>query len=301
MKVGFIGLGAMGMGMAQNILKAGHEVTGFDISDVARQALDEIGGTGVADAQDAAKNADLLVVMVVNASQARNVLFERGAADALPTGSIVLMCPTIEPEDARDIGHQLEEKGLRVLDSPVSGGKTGADSGGLSLMLSGTTETLEEARPVLDAISNKIYHVGEEVGLGSTYKVVHQLAAGAHLAIMGELMTFGVRAGCKAETLYEIVSNSAGSSWMFNDRVPYLLKNDYAPRSAIDIFVKDMSLVLKTGENVRMPLPMAAAAQQLFLAASGSGYGRLNDAAVVKVYEDLTGANVAENKSGRED
>ncbi len=299
MKVGFVGLGSMGMGMARNLIKAGIRVYGFDISEAARRSLLQIGGQSVSSAELAARDADILLLMVTNGQQVESILFEQGVADVLPAGAVVILCSTILPSQAGRIGAKLANKNLLVIDGPVSGGKTGADAGTLSIMASGPNTAFEKAALVLNAISKKVYRLGDRPGVASTYKVVHQLVAGVHLAVMGEVMAFGVRAGCDPKTLYNIISNSAGQSWIFGDRVPYLLNEDYAPRSAIDIFVKDLSLVLETGEDLRFPLPLAATAQQLFLAASSAGYGKLNDAAIVKVYEDLTGVNVAKGISGR--
>ncbi len=290
----------MGFGMARNLIEANHAVLGFDISAEARRRFEEVGGNACTDVLDTCQNVDALFVMVVNAGQARDVLFEKGVAGALPEGAVVLMCPTMSPADAREIGNRLLEQNLLVIDSPVSGGQKGAEAGTLSIMASGTDAAFDKAEPILQAISKKVYRLGAEPGIGTTYKIVHQLGAGIHIAVLGELMAFGVRAGCDPNTLFDIVSNSAAQSWMFDDRGPDLLKGDHHPRSAVDIFVKDLGLVLEAGAEVRMPLPMASAAHQLFMAASSAGYGQLNDAAVVKVFEDLTGVDVAQGISGLE-
>ena len=281
--------------------KPGCVFKGFDISETALTLLNESGGTACNSVARTCEDVDALIIMVVNGSQARTVLFEQHGANSLAQGSVVLLCTTMSPADTRAIGNQLQQQGLLVIDAPVSGGQTGADAGTLSIMASGPDAAFVSAAPVLDAISKKVYRLGDAPGVGSTYKTVHQLGAGVHLAAMGELMAFGVRAGCDPHTLYDIVSNSAAQSWMFDDRVPYLLNNDYKPRSAVDIFVKDMNLVLETGEQVRMSLPLASAAQALFVAASNAGYGGLNDAAVVKVFEDSTGVDVAKGVTGLED
>ena len=143
--------------------------------------------------------------------------------------------------------------------------------------------------PLFDAIAAKLYRLGDEPGAGSTVKMINQLLCGVHIAAMGEAMALGIRAGVDARTIYEVISNSAGSSWMFQNRGPHIVDNDYTPLSAVDIFVKDLGIVLETGKALTFPLPVAASAHQMFLAASGSGYGREDDAAVIKVYRDLTG------------
>lgn len=294
--VGFLGLGSMGLAMARNVLKAGLNVRGYDIAPAARAALAAAGGTAADSPADAAAGVAVMVVMVVDAAQAEHALFgPDGAAAALAKGSVVAVCSTIAPDSARAIARRLAAAGLLPLDAPVSGGKAGAVAGTLTVMASGSEQAFEKARPVLAAVSGRVYDLGREPGIGSTYKVVHQLAAGANLAVAAEVMAFGAKAGCDSRTLFEIVSTSAGCSWMFTDRVPHMLDGDYAARSMVDIFVKDLSLVLETGRSVRAPLPMAATAVQQFVAASAMGHAHEDDSAVVKVYEAATGRPVKAN------
>lgn len=291
--IGFIGLGSMGLGMAKNAMKAGLTVKGFDVYEGARLAFEDAGGAAATSVQEAARDVDVLLLMVVNAQQARDALFgQHGAASAMAQGGVVMVCCTIAPRDAREIGERLATLGLLPLDAPVSGGKVGAEAGTLTIMASGPKAAFDKARPLIKAISGTLYEVGTSPGLGATYKVVHQLAAGVHLAAAAEVMALGAKAGCDSDTLFDIVSKSTGRSWMFMDRVPHMLDDDYAPRSMVDIFVKDLGLVIETGSDTKTPLPLAAAAHQLFLAASSMGHGQIDDSAVVKVYESATGAPV---------
>lgn len=292
-RLGFIGLGSMGLCMARNAVAAGIETRGFDIDPAALKAFGDAGGTPVGSVGEAAADVDVFAVMVVDANQLREVLFgEDGAVNSLRRGTVVLMCCTIAPKDAREVATELEARGLLVIDSPVSGGKAGAEAGTLTLMAAGPEKAFEIAAPVLDAVSGTVYRLGATPGLGATYKVVHQLAAGVHLAVAAEVMAFGAQAGCDPQTLMEVITQSAGSSWMFKDRVPHMLDDDYTPRSKIDIFVKDLGLVVDTGYVTKTPLPLASAALQLFLSASSLGHGHIDDAAVVKVYESVTGSPV---------
>lgn len=293
MSVGVIGLGSMGTGIASNLVKAGLSVKGFDIFGNARDAFAAAGGAVAASAAEAARDVDLLLLMVVDAAQVEDVLFgEPAAAEQARAGTVVMICPTIAPADVRRLAARIEAAGLLPLDAPVSGGKVGADAGSLTVMASGCDAAFDAAEPVLNAMSGTLYRVGDTPGLGATYKIVHQLAAGVHLAVAAEVMAFGAQAGCDPETLFGILANSAGRSWMMTDRVPHILEDDYAPRSTVDIFVKDLGLVIETGCECKTPLPLAAAAHQLFLAASSMGHGRIDDAGVVKVYEVMTGARV---------
>ncbi len=284
-----IGLGAMGMGMARNILKAGIALRGFDLSEPARAQLVAEGGNTAETAAEAATGCDLLVLMVVNAEQARAAIFASGVAQALTPGATIMVCSTIAPEDARALAADIDAAGHIMLDAPVSGGQVGAQAGTLTLMTSGSETAYSRADAVLGAIAGKVHRLGDAPGLGATYKVVHQLAAGVHLVAAAEVMALGARAGCDPEKLFEIVSTSAGQSWMFEDRVPRILAGETAPTSTVDIFVKDLGLVLQTGRDCATPLPLSAAAHQMMLAASAMGYGRLDDSCVIRAYEALTG------------
>jgi 3-hydroxyisobutyrate dehydrogenase len=198
-----------------------------------------------------------------------------------------MLCSTVQPTYARATAARLEEMGLEMLDAPVSGGTARAADGTLTVMASGKPPVFDTLQPVLDAVAGNVYRMGDECGLGSTMKLINQVLAGVHLATAAEAMAFGTRAGIDPQRIFEVISTSAGNSWMFQNRVPHILNDDYTPHSAVDIWIKDLGLVLETGAENRLPLPLAAAAHQLFMMASAAGYGHLDDAAVVKVYETL--------------
>ncbi len=180
-----------------------------------------------------------------------------------------------------------------MLDAPVSGGVAAAREGRLSIMASGSAEAFQAAEPVLAAVAAKRFKVGDTPGMGSVVKTVNQLLAGSHIALAAEAIAFGAKAGVDTRVLYEVISNSAGNSWMFSNRVPHMLDDDYTPLSAVNIFVKDLGIVLDSAKEMGFPAPMAALAHQLFIMASASGHGRKDDAAVVKVYEALANVRVA--------
>jgi multiple sugar transport system ATP-binding protein len=279
-----VGLGAMGLGLASNIIGAGIALNGYDISPRAMAAFAEAGGRIAASAADAVKGCDLLVLMVVDYHQANRVLFEDEVAAAMPLGSTVVLCSTVAPSEVKMLAGALEEAGHVLLDAPVSGGRVGARSGTLTVMASGPASAFERADSVLHAISKKIHRLGETPGLAATYKVVHQLAAGVHLVAAAELLALGAKAGCDPQRLFEIVSESAGQSWMFNDRGPRMLQSDPEVTSAVDIFVKDLGLVLQVGRDCAFPLPVSAAAHQMMIAAAGMGLGQKDDSAVIAAY-----------------
>jgi L-threonate 2-dehydrogenase len=297
-KVGFVGLGAMGMGMATQLLKKGFRVAAVDTRPEVKERWTAAGGEWCDSPADAAVGADVFVAMVVNAEQIESVLFGgNGALKSLPSKSVVIATSTVSPAFSRALGKRLVESGYLFIDAPVSGGVVGAESGGLSIMASGSDEAFETGEPVLQAMAAKIYRIGTEPGLGSIVKTVNQLLAGSHIAIAAEAMAFGTRAGADPQVLFDVISHSAGSSWMFNNRVPHMLTGDFTPLSAVNIFVKDLGIVLDVAHELKFPLPMAAIAHQLFLGAAAMGLGSQDDAAVVKFFEKVSGVSVAQNAS----
>ena len=289
MRIAFIGLGAMGAPMALNLVKAGHTVCGFDVRAGAAQALVQAGGTSAASAAEAARDAEVYWLMVVSGEQAENVLFEAGAAEALPKGAIVVAACTQPPALARKTSERLGAMGLAMLDAPVSGGIKGAMAGALTLMVSGDADVLERARPVLSAVGQRIFDVGREAGLGSTAKMINQLLCGVHIAAAAEAMHVAERAGVSLQTMHDIISVSAGNSWMWGDRGPRMMMEDPPVTSAVDIFVKDLGIVLDQGKLMRQGLPLASAAMQMFLAASGLGHGKADDSQVLRAYRAMNG------------
>lgn len=290
MRVGVIGLGSMGMGAALNLARHGHEVSGCDVREAARDELIAAGATAVASADDLPSGLEAVIVFVVNAAQANDVLFgEAGCLPHLAPGAVVLCCTTVAPEAARTLAERLKSEGVLLLDAPVSGGAVGARGGTMTVMASGTPEAFAKAEPLLDAIASKIWRLGDEAGIGSTVKMVNQLLAGVHIATAAEAMALGIRAGADPQTLFDVISTSAGSSWMFQNRVPHILAGDDTPLSSVNIFVKDLGIVLDQARALTFPLPMASAAHQLFLAAAAAGHGAKDDAFVIRFWQALAG------------
>lgn len=294
MRVGIIGLGAMGQPMAANIIKAGHTVRGFDLQAQALENLAAAGGEVAESLADVARDADLLWLMVVNGDQAERVLFgdthgQGGAEQALPRGALVVAACTQPPAQAARLAARLADCGLAMLDAPVSGGVVGARDGALTIMCSGPKADLERALPVLQATAKRIFHVGESAGLGSTAKMINQLLCGVHIAAAAEAMNVAETAGLSLQTMHEIISVSAGNSWMWGDRGPKMMQDSPPVTSAVDIFVKDLGIVLDQGRLARQATPLAAAAHQMFLAASGQGHGKADDSQVIRAYRTLNG------------
>jgi 3-hydroxyisobutyrate dehydrogenase-like beta-hydroxyacid dehydrogenase len=290
MRIGVIGLGSMGMGAALSLIRAGHDVAGCDPRAEARAELEQAGGQPAASADTLPDGLEAVVVFVVNSVQANDVLFgATGCLARLAPGAVVLCCTTIAPESARAMANRLAESQFPMLDAPVSGGAGAARAGTMTVMASGSPAAFTLAQPVLDGMAGKIWRLGDEPGIGSTVKMVNQLLAGVHIATAAEAMALGIRAGADPQTLFDVISTSAGSSWMFQNRVPHILAGDDTPLSSVNIFVKDLGIVLDQARALTFPLPMASAAHQLFLAAAAAGHGNRDDAFVIRFWEKLAG------------
>jgi 3-hydroxyisobutyrate dehydrogenase-like beta-hydroxyacid dehydrogenase len=290
MRVGVIGLGAMGMGAALSCLRAGLATTGCDLREAARAEFAAAGGAACASPAELPDGTDAVVILVVNAAQTEAALFgEQGCAARLAPGAVVISSATMSPADARRLTDRAAALGLLYLDAPVSGGAAKAAAGEMTVMASGAAAAFAKARPVLDAIATKVWELGDAPGIGATVKVVHQLLAGVHIAVAAEAMALGIRAGADPRQIYEVVTSAAGNSWMFENRMARVLTGDDAPRSAVDIFVKDLGLVTEMARSLDHPVPLASQAQQLFTAASAMGHGRADDGFVIRVWAALTG------------
>jgi len=285
----------MGMGSALNLARAGHAVAGCEIRPEAWPELEAAGGTCVATPAELPGDLEALIVFVVNAAQADQALFgEQGGLSHVSEGGVVLCCTTVAPEAARTLAARVTGTGRLFLDAPVSGGAVGARGGSMTVVASGSPAAFERAGPVLDAIASKVWRLGDEPGVGSTVKMVNQLLAGVHIAVAAEALALGIRAGADPRTLFDVISSSAGSSWMWQNRVPHILEGDDTPLSSVNIFVKDLGIVLDQARALTFPLPMASAAHQLFLAAAAAGHGGRDDAFVIRVWEALAGIALPE-------
>jgi len=288
--LGVIGLGSMGYGAAVSALKRGVPTWGLDLNPAACERFAADGGRIAATPAELARNCDVLLLLVVNAAQTEELLFGSGVlAATLKPGSVVIASATVDPALPPQWEAKLAERGLWLIDGPVSGGAKKAAEGAMTVMASGKPEAFAAAGEVLDAFAGKVYRLGDRAGIGSTVKMVNQHLAGVHIATACEAMALGMRAGADPAQLYEVICNSAGMSWMFQNRVPHILDGDYRPLSAVNIFVKDLGIVLDAARKLAFPLPLAAAAHQLYLATAAAGHGQEDDSAVIKFYAELAG------------
>jgi 3-hydroxyisobutyrate dehydrogenase len=289
--VGLIGLGAMGAGMAGSLRRAGFAPHVFDIRPGVAEAFAREGGTACASVAELAAACDVVVSVVVNAQQTEEVLFgssgDQGVAAAMKPGSVFVMCSTVDPNVSIAFEQRLQALGLLYLDAPISGGAAKAASGQMTMMTAGTPAAYARCGGALDAMAAKVYRLGDRAGAGSKVKIINQLLAGVHIAAAAEAMALGLREGVDAAALYEVITHSAGNSWMFENRMAHVLAADYTPLSAVDIFVKDLGLVLDTARATKFPLPLASTAHQMFMQASSAGFGREDDSAVIKIFPGI--------------
>ena len=287
-KVCIVGLGSMGMGAARSCVTNGLVTYGVDLDPKKCDDLIEFGAASAGPVCDAIAQIDALMLLVVNAAQCKAVLFgENGLAQKMKRGAAVMVSSTISADDAKEIAQKLNDFGLLVLDAPVSGGAVKAMSGDITVMASGSDEAFAHLKPLLDAVAGKVYKIGNEIGLGSTVKIVHQLLAGVHIAAGAEAMALASRANIPLDIMYDVVTNAAGNSWMFENRMKHVVDGDYTPHSAVDIFVKDLRLVTETALSLNFPLPLATTAYSMFANASNAGFGKEDDAAVIKTFSGI--------------
>ncbi|TLX04299.1 L-threonate dehydrogenase [Rhizobium sp. MHM7A] len=288
-----IGLGSMGKGMALSMKRAGLDVIGYDIMPGAVDRFVAEGGRGAASPADAAADADIVVSVVVNGAQTESVLFgPQGIAATMKADAVFISSATMDPAVARNLAERAEALDLHYLDAPISGGAAKAARGELTIMASGSRKAFETARPALDAMAGKVYELGNAAGTGAAFKMINQLLAGVHIAAACEAITFAAKQGLDLDKVYEVITASAGNSWMFENRVPHILAGDYAPLSSIEIFVKDLGIVQDMARSERYPTPLAAAALQMYLAAAGAGMGRDDDSSLARLYAKLSGAEL---------
>ena len=284
--VGVVGLGAMGRGVAANLLKKGFSVVGRDTNPEALVWLESMGGVAGADAASIANACDVVVSFVVNDKQTEDVLFGKDAlAATLKPGTVFIACSTMSPKYVSHLAERLEKMQIHLIDSPVTGGQVGANNGTLTVMVAGDPDIFERVRPVLSTFGGKLFYLGKEQGKGSQMKVINQLLCGVHIAAAAEALAMAKLSGLPLDTTLEILKSGSASSWMLGDRGPRMVAESFDQvTSAVDIFVKDMSLVLDSVRERTFAAPMAHAAFLQFIEASGHGLGKLDDAAVFRNY-----------------
>ena len=294
-KVCVIGLGSMGFGIASSLIKNGHEVYGLDKDKNHIDRLQKAGGKNE-ELSKICKIVDVVVIVVLNSIQTEQILFgKHGIVEQLNKETLIIVCTTVSPQFAREMAEKCNQYNIHYLDAPMSGGSVKSENGQLSYMVSGSKLALQKAHLILEATAEKVFQLGEEPGKGSAMKSVNQMLAGIHISAMAEALTFGITQGIEPEKFLEVISKCAGTSWMLENRAPHIIDNDYTPKSSINIWPKDLGIVLDIAKNSNFSAPLTAIAMQQFVAAAGSGLANEDDAAVAKVYAKNAGINLPKN------
>ena len=288
-----VGLGSMGFGIAQSLIRAGYSVFGQDKNLKQQKRLIEEGGY---DKNIPFNDLQAVIIVVLNEKQTREIIFgQNGISEKLKKNTLIMVCTTVAPDFAKEMASSCNDKGLLYLDAPISGGSKKSAEGKLSYMISGSQKAFEVAKPILDCTSETVFEFGEHVGSGSAMKAVNQMLAGVHIAAMAEAITFGITQGIDPKRFLEVISKCAGTSWMLENRTPHIIDNDYSPKSSINIWPKDLGIVLDIAKNSNFSAPLTAAALQQFVSAAGSGLGQEDDAAVAKIYARNAGIKLPQN------
>lgn len=291
-KVGFVGLGIMGQGMAHNLLKAGFELTVWNRTASKMDSLVEAGAKAGQNPADVAAKSDLVVVCVSDTPDVEAVVLgENGVIEGVKSGSLVIDCSTISPTVTRTIAQTLAKRDVAMLDAPISGGSEGAVKGTLSIMVGGKAEDFERARPVFEAMGKKITHVGDN-GAGQTVKLVNQILVVGHALAMSEALLFAQAGGVDLQKALTAVEAGAAGSWMLSNRGPQILARDWRPGFTIDLQQKDVRLVLGAADDLGVPVPATSLVFNFYRTLQARGLGSEGNHALIKALENLAGFEV---------
>lgn len=289
-RVGVIGLGDMGSGLAKNLIRCGFETTGLDLSEKRMRDFVEMGGKAASDPAEVGRNSDAVYVMVMSGDQAKAVILgEKGVRSTMAPGSAVILTATIRPAEAREIADGLEGSGLHLIDSPVSGGFPGAQGGTLTMMAAGSKAALDEFRPVMEAVSKTIHHVGDTPGMGQTVKACLQSLIGSIFSATFEAAVLAARAGVRGQVLYDVVSTSGAGCGVSNTALDNIIDRRFAGTgSHIATMYKDLTIAMDMARELGVPLFTAGTAMQLFQAGK-TKYPDGDNWVVTRVIEDIVG------------
>jgi 3-hydroxyisobutyrate dehydrogenase-like beta-hydroxyacid dehydrogenase len=286
------------MAVAKRLLERGYAVHTRDIRADADAEAREAGATVCDSPAALAAACRVVVTLVVNEDQTEDVVFgARGVAETLGSDSVLMVSSTVSPTFIESLATRLAERGLAMLDAPMSGGPARARAGTISMMIAGPDAAMERAGDALETLSNARFAMSARPGDGARMKLVNNMLAGVNLAGSCEAMALGVRLGLDPQRIFDVVMASSGGSWIFGDRMPRVLSGDYRPRAAATLLTKDVSLALGAAREAGFPAPVAAAALQVFLATVALGHGAEDDAALVKFFQSLTGIALPERSS----
>jgi len=290
--VGVVGIGNMGIGIATNLLKADFNVLVYDIRPERLEEMKKKGAVVASSVGELAQACSVVFSVLLDFKQNLSVLEgPEGLLENMKAGSCIFVCSTLAPAQAKELAKLAEKKGIRLLDSPISGGSEGAMAGTLSIMIGGDESAVEENRKALEAVSSNVYHFGD-VGSGEAAKSINQVLVAINNAATAEAMLLAAKAGLDLKKVFNLISNSAGNSWIFQHRAMRMIERDFVPRGVLKILLKDTTIVKDAADSLDLVLPLANIAQQLYQAGVNNGWGDDDDSAVVKVLENLSNFSI---------
>ena len=298
MRIGFIGLGVMGRRIAANIIKSGYNLKVFDLVEEAVEELKDLGADAASSPADTAAGSDIIFTSLPNEDIVKKVITgQDGVLKGASQGAIIVDLSSITPGVIKAIGRDAAEKRIFVLDAPVSGGAVGAEKGTLTVMIGGDVKVVEKARPVINTFSKKVYHLGE-LGAGDTAKLVNNLLLGVNMAAVSEALVLGVKAGLDPDVMYDLISQSSGSSYALEAKYPgFISERNFKPGFTIDLQYKDLELALSMSKELGMPLMIGSFAQQIFQLARSSDLGSNDISSIIQVFEKMADETVVSKKS----
>jgi len=292
MKVGLIGLGIMGKPMAKNMLKAGHDLTVLDFNIAAIEEVVAAGGKQAADRRAIGAACDVILTMLPNSPQVKEVMLgEGGVIETIREGAVFIDMSSIDPLASKEIAAALAQKGVKMLDAPVSGGEPKAIEGTLSFMVGGEDALFEQYKPLLATMGASVVRCGE-IGAGNTTKLVNQVVVALNIAAVSEGFMLAEKAGVDPALVFEAIKGGLAGSTVMNAKVPMILAGNFNPGFKIDLHIKDLDNALAVGHNVGAPLPMTAAVMEMMQLLRADGCGQNDHSAIAKYYEKLTGINI---------
>jgi 3-hydroxyisobutyrate dehydrogenase len=297
-RVGLIGLGAMGLPMSRNLLKAGFDLAVWGRRPESASEILAEGATWVGSPRELAERSDVVILMVTNSPDVRELVLDRGLLDGAAPSTVIVDMSTIAPTMTRSLAETCSERDVDFLDAPVSGGTQGAEAGTLTIMVGGNGEALERARPVLDAIGGKIFHVGPS-GSGEVIKLVNNVLVGVIAAATAEALVLGVKAGADVETMAQVVGASTGASWQLANQFPLRAFNgSFRPGFMTDLLAKDLGLALDLGSETGAPLFLTALTRQLYGEVQATGHGADDYTSILRILESIAGVSVRSETAG---
>lgn len=296
MKLGFIGLGIMGKPMSKNLLKAGHEVVVFDFNQDAVKDVVSCGGIAAANGAEVASQVDTIITMVPNSPHVRAAVFgENGIAETAKPGTVLIDMSSIDPVESKKIGAELAERGIEMLDAPVSGGEPKAIDGTLSVMVGGKKELFDRYYDLLMVMAGSVVYVGE-LGSGNVAKLANQIVVAVNIAAVSEALTFAKKAGTDPELVYQAIRGGLAGSTVMDAKAPMMLEGNYKPGFRIELHIKDLNNALNAAHAISSPVPLTAQMMEIMQFLKAEGCEKDDHDAIVKYYEKISGTSVVKEK-----